>query len=290
MKKTLAAAGLPVARQALVTSGEDARRFAESVGYPIVLKPLAGLGAKNTQRVADEMALASALNTLLPTAASPCQAEEFVRGEEHTYETVFLNGEPVWSSSTFYLPGPLEVIEHAWMQYCLLLPREQAMPHVRAFHDVNARSLATLGLVNGFSHMEWFLRADGSPIVSEVGARPPGANIMPLLAAAHGADPWKAWVRLEVDRVWEFPERQAAAGCAFLRGMGVGDTIQSVRGVEECTQRIGGLIHSMKLPQIGQPHSTHYEGDGWVIVRAADTHDVVDALRTVITTIECKLG
>ena len=54
-------------------------------GATIVLKPLAGLGAKNTQRVIDETSLHSALNQLLPTAANPAQAEEFIRGEEHTF-------------------------------------------------------------------------------------------------------------------------------------------------------------------------------------------------------------
>ena len=38
-----------------------------------------------------------------------------------------------------------------------------------------AAALRALGLETGLTHMEWFRRADGSPIVSEVGARPPGA-------------------------------------------------------------------------------------------------------------------
>ena len=41
---------------------------------------------------------------------------------------------------------------------------------------LNARALAALGMGTGLSHMEWFLRKDGSPVVSEVGARPPGAK------------------------------------------------------------------------------------------------------------------
>jgi biotin carboxylase len=285
MKDVLRAAGLPVARQALVRNADDARAFVKQVGYPVVLKPLAGLGARNTQRASDDVSLSSALNALLPSDANPAQAEEFVRGEEHTFETVTIGGRTVWSSSTQYLPSPLQVLENAWMQYCLLLPRETDAPHVRAFADVNARALAALGMQNGLSHMEWFLRADGTPVVSEVGARPPGANIMPLLAAAHGADPWAAWARLVVHRAWEFPARRFAAGCVFLRAMGGAETVRSVAGVDEMRRRVGPALVDLKLPVPGQPRSSHYEGDGWAIVHHPETKGVVAALRTILETV-----
>ncbi|MEO6597659.1 MAG: ATP-grasp domain-containing protein [Planctomycetota bacterium] len=285
MKDVLRAAGVPVARQALVHNADDARRFAAEVGYPIVLKPLAGLGARNTQRATDEVSLSSALNALLPSKANPAQAEEFVRGEEHTFETVTIGGKSVWSSSVHYLTSPLQVLENAWMQYCLVMPRKMDAPHVKAFEPINAKALAALGLQHGISHMEWFLREDGSAIVSEVGARPPGANIMPLLQAAHGADPWAAWARLVVHRKWELPARQFAAGCVFLRAMGGGPAVRAVQGLEAMRERVGRLIAGAKLPQPGQPRSTHYEGDGWVIVRHPETQGVVAAMRAVLETV-----
>lgn len=287
MKEVLRKAGVPVARQALVRSGDDARAFAKEVGYPIVLKPLAGLGARNTQRAHDETSLASALNALLPSAANPAQAEEFVQGEEHTFEAVTIAGQPVWSSSTEYLPSPLKVIENPWMQYALILPRVDP-PHVSAFAPVNAQALAALGMQHGMSHMEWFLRADGSAIVSEVGARPPGANIMPLLAAAHGADPWAAWARLMVHRTWQLPPRRFAAGSVFLRAMGGGDVVRAVDGIQTLRARLGPALFDMKEPRTGQPRSQHYEGDGWVVVHHPETAGVVQALRTVLETVRVQ--
>jgi biotin carboxylase len=288
MKDVLRKAGVPVARQALVKSGEDARAFVKQVGFPIVLKPLAGLGARNTQRAHDEASLASALNALLPSATNPAQAEEFVRGEEHTFEAVTIGGKTVWYSSTEYLPSPLRVIENPWMQYALILPREMDPPHVRKFAPVHADALAALGMQNGLSHMEWFLREDGSAIVSEVGARPPGANIMPMLAAAHGADPWAAWAQLMVHRTWQLPERRYAAGSEFLRAMGGGEVVRSVAGIEAMRTRLGPSLHGMRMPKPGQPRSTHYEGDGWVIVHHPETKGVVAALRTVLQTVRIQ--
>lgn len=285
MKAVLQKAGVPVARQALVHGADDVRTFVQQVGYPIVLKPLAGFGARNTQRVTDEGSLAAALNALLPSASNPAQAEEFVQGEEHTFEAVVIDGKVEWSSSTSYIPTPLQVLENPWMQYALILPREMHPEHVQAFAPVNAKALAALGVRHGLSHMEWFLRENGTPVVSEVGARPPGANIMPLLQAAHGADPWAAWARLLVHGTWQFPERRFAAGTIFLRAKGGGDTVRSVTGVEAMRARLGPALADMKLPRPGQPRSQHYEGDGWVLVHHPETKGVVQALRAVLDTV-----
>jgi D-alanine-D-alanine ligase-like ATP-grasp enzyme len=285
MKEVLRAAGVPVARQALIRNADDARAFVQKVGFPVVLKPLAGLGARDTQRAHDDASLSSALNVLLPSENNPAQAEEFVSGEEHTFETATIGGKTVWSSSTMYLPSPLKVLENDWMQYCLLLPREMDEPHVRAFADINGKALAALGMQNGLSHMEWFLREDGSAIVSEVGARPPGANIMPLLEAAHGVHPMTAWARLMVHRTWQMPPRRFAAGCVFLRAMGGAETVRAVHGVEAMRARLGQSLFDLRLPRPGQPRSRHYEGDGWIIVHHPETKGVVAAMRTVLETV-----
>lgn len=290
MKRVLSAAGLPVARQALISSLADARRFVEAVGYPIVLKPVDGAGAKNTMRASDDDELFMALNALLPSESSPVQGEEFIQGEEHTFETVTLGGAPVWSSSTFYLPGPMAVLENPWMQYCLLMPREETMPHIAAFKDTNAAALSALGMVNGLSHMEWFLRGNGRVYIGEVGARPPGANILLVNGAAYEVDLWAKWARLMVHRTWEMPARRYAAGCAFIRGQGRGNTVRALHGVDAVNEKIGALVVQSRLPRVGQPHSTHYEGDGWVIVRHPETRVVVDALRTVVTELRVELG
>lgn len=288
MKDVLRQAGVPVARQALVRGEADARAFVATVGYPIVLKPLAGFGARNTQRVTDEASLQQALAALQPTAEQPAQAEEFVQGEEHTFESVVIDGQVVWSSTTAYVPRPLQVLENPWMQYALILPREQQPPHAQAFAATNEKALAALGVRHGLTHMEWFLRDDGSFVVSEVGARPPGANIMPLLRAAHGADPWAAWAKLMVERRWEFPERRFAAGTVFLRAKDGGPTVRSVEGVAAMQQALGPAFVEMKMPQPGQQRSTHYEGDGYVLAHHPRTDGVVKALRAVLDTVTIR--
>ena len=290
MKAVLRDADLPVARQAKITSLEAAEVFIQDIGYPIVLKPIAGVGSKNTVRVQNHDDLIAAMNLLFPSEDNPVQAEEFVQGEEHTLESVTINGKTIWQSSTYYLPGPLKVIENPWMQYCVLLPKEVHGSHVSDFLPVNAAALKALGMDTGLSHMEWFLKRDGTPVVSEVGARPPGVNIMPMLSLAYDLDMWDKWAELMTHDRWELPPRKYAVGCAFLRAQGRGNTIVDVTGLEEAQAAVGEWVEQFKLPHKGQSRSSHYEGDGFVIVRHTDTETVVSALRTIITKIKVIAG
>ncbi|MBZ0151750.1 MAG: hypothetical protein K8J09_09485, partial [Planctomycetes bacterium] len=51
MKNILRANDIPCARHALARSADEARTFAQATGFPLVVKPPAGAGAKNTFRV-----------------------------------------------------------------------------------------------------------------------------------------------------------------------------------------------------------------------------------------------
>lgn len=290
MKEVLAAAGLPVARQALVHGAADALRLVQAVGYPIVLKPLAGFGAKDTMRVSSDDELMNALGVLLPSRQRPVQGEEFVRGDEYTLETISVGGRAVWQSSTYYLPGPLQVVEHPWMQYCVLLPREQHPPHVAAFAPTGARALQALGMQTGLSHMEWFGRADGSAVVSEVAARPPGVNIMTMNGLAHGVDMWATWARLMVHETFEMPPRQWACGSAFFRGHGPGQAVVAVEGFADALRELGDTVVSAQLPRVGMARSTKYEGEGWAVVRHRTTDGALAALKHLITRTTVRYG
>jgi biotin carboxylase len=71
MKEVLRAAGLPVARHRRLESEADGLAFAAEVGFPIILKPVAGVGAKATFRVSDAAALKDALAQLRPAPVRP---------------------------------------------------------------------------------------------------------------------------------------------------------------------------------------------------------------------------
>jgi biotin carboxylase len=291
MKAVLREAGVPVARSALVSSWDELRRFLGEVGLPVVIKPQAGLGSRNTARITrpEELEALPRLG-LVPREGAPLQVEEFVRAKEYTCETVTIRGEPVWRSGTRYHPGPLEVLENPWIQYCVLLPRETDDPLFRRFDPINGAALAALGMGTGLSHMEWFRRDDGSMLVSEVGARPPGVQIMPLMSLAHGFDAIAAWAELMAFERFSAPPRAFAAGAAFLRGQGRGARVRAVHGAATALAEVGDAVVELKLPAPGTPRAASYEGEGLAIVKHATTEGARRALSTLISCIRIELG
>ncbi len=289
MKSVLRAAGVPCARHRLVSSAEEALAFATEQGFPLIAKPPAGAGARGTYRIDAEAALLDVLRAMPPSNDRPILLEEFIVGDEHSFDTITLRGRPVWHSLTHYFPGPLDVLRNPWIQWCVLLPREVDHPRYDDIRSVGFRALDALGMKTGLSHMEWFRRGDGSVAVSEVGARPPGAQFTTLMSWAHDTDFYRAWARLMVFDVFEPPERRYAAGIAFLRGQGRG-RVRAIHGLEQAQRELGSLVVEVRLPQPGQAPASSYEGDGWVVLRHPETDTVREALQRLVGLVRVELG
>jgi hypothetical protein len=288
MKDALRANGIPCARHRLCRSHEEAHAFAREV-LPLVVKPPAGAGARNTQRIDSLEQLAAWMQSFPPTNEQPLLLEEFVQGKEHSFDSVMLHGKLVWSSISEYTPGPLEVMENPWIQWCVILPRHIEGDGYERIRGEGARALTALGMFTGLSHMEWFHRADGSIAISEVGARPPGAQFTTLLSFAHDLDFYRAWSELMVNETFTPPVRNWSVGAVFLRGQG-GSRVNRVHGVEEVQKELGELVVQARIPRPGQPKSESYEGEGYVIVRHAETKVVKSALERVLELIRVEMA
>jgi biotin carboxylase len=288
MKDELRRHGLPCARHKMIRTWADAESFVAEVGLPIVLKPLAGMGCKSTWRISTIDELKGALTALHASPDRPALAEEFLRGREHSFETITVGGKVMFQSASRYYPTPLEVMQTPWIQWVVVLPRAIDGPDYADARTLGAKAIRALGLETGMTHMEWFRRDDNSLAIGEIAARPPGANIVRMNSFAHDVDMYRAWARAVVDDAFDGPyERKYAVGCAFLRGIGRGRVVD-VRGVDKANEQIGRLVVESKLPARGTPKSDSYEGDGYVIVRDADTEVVKKAMNTIIETIQVE--
>jgi formate-dependent phosphoribosylglycinamide formyltransferase (GAR transformylase) len=288
MKDVLRGAGVPCARHALVGDRAAAVAFIERVGFPVVVKPPDGAGGKATFRLDRPEDLDNWLRQYSPNPQRPSLFEEFVRGTEHSFDSVMVNGKPVWHSISRYMPSPLEVLENAWIQWCVMLPRDISGPEFDSIREAGFEANRVLGLKTGLSHMEWFRKASGDIAISEVGARPPGAQFSTLLSYAHDVDFYRAWPHLMVYREFDPPKREYAAGAAYIRGQGRG-RVKNIAGVDEVQRRFGSIVVEAKLPHEGKPPSDSYEGDGYIIVRHPDTDVVQDALQQIVSTIRVEL-
>jgi formate-dependent phosphoribosylglycinamide formyltransferase (GAR transformylase) len=289
MKNVLGRAGVPCARHVLAGDRHMAELFAAEVGFPLVVKPPAGAGGKGTYRLDKPGDLAQFLERFPPDAQHPSLYEEFVHGTEYSFDSVMIDGQMVWHSISRYMPSPLEVLQNDWIQWCVMLPRDVSGAEFDPIRKAAYAGLKALGLETGLSHMEWF-RLQGERIaISEVGARPPGAQFTSLLSYAHDMNFYRAWPHLLVHEEFQPPERRYACGAAYIRGQGRG-RVRRVTGIDEAQRRFGKLVVEAKLPNEGQPPSDSYEGDGYIIVRHPETAVVQNALQEIVQIIRVELA
>jgi len=289
MKDVFAAHGVPCAAHGVATSAAQASSIAEQLGLPVVVKPPAGAGARSTFRIDTADQLAAWLRVDAPSVAAPALLEELVTGDEHSFDSVCVGGRVVWHSISRYLPTPLEVLENPWIQWAVLLPRSIEGTEYDAIRDGASRGLQALGMDTGFSHMEWFRLREGRIALSEVAARPPGAQFTTLLSYAHDTDMYRAWAGLEIRGEFDPPQRRHAVGAVYLRGQGSG-VVRGVHGLETLQHELADLVVEARLPREGQPRSESYEGEGYVILRHDDTEVVASALRRVGEVARVELG
>lgn len=298
MKDTLRQAGLPCARAVRAHSADEARAGAHALGFPVVAKPVAGAGARHTERLTTADALERYLARVPVSAALPVLLEELLVGAEHSMESITLGGRTVWQSFTRYAPSPLDVLEHPWMQWCVVLPREQHDPAYDDARHAVAHALQALGMEDGVSHAEWFRRRDGSLALSEIAARPPGAQMTTLISRAHDVDFVRVWAAVHTHGTLRhalgdrdaMPPRAYAVGAAYLRAQGHGSRIVHVEGVEQVAQSLGALITDDRLPVVGHGPTGSYEGDGFIIVRHPETAVVDAAVQEIVSTVRVWLG
>ena len=56
-----------------------------------------------------------------------------------------------------------------------------------------------------------------------------------------------------------------------------------------CSAKSDICVVEARLPEVGQPASSSYEGEGYIIVRDPDTEVVTDALQRIINRVRVEL-
>lgn len=291
MKSVLRAAGLPCARHQLIHRTDQATTFLAEVGLPLVAKPPAGAGAQATYRLDTIEDFRSWLAAVQHDPGEVWLLEEFLVGREHTFDAVTIHGTTLWASISDYTPAPLEVLRTPWVQWTVLLPRDISASQDPAYDQIRQiapAALQALGVDTALSHMEWFARPDGSVAISEVGARPPGAQIASMIGYSYDVDFHRLWAALLLLDQFEPPERVCASGTAYLRGLGRG-RVHTVHGVQAIRDELGNLVVDARLPEPGHPASSSYEGEGYITVRHPDTEVVRAALDRIVSTVRVEL-
>ena len=288
MKDVLRAAGVPCARHALVHDAGQARGFAAEVGFPLVAKPPSGVGSQATFRLDDGSALEGWLGAMPPSAEAPALLEEFLLGEEYTFDSVTLGGTTVWSSIAQYLPPPLDVLRNPWIQLAVTVAARHRRPRVRR-HPRGRSRRASRSRCERRAHAHGVVPA-ARRVGSGLGGGGAAAGREPDVDARLRARlrPLRRVGRLAVLGSFDVPERRFASGTAYLRGMGRG-RVRAVHGVDEVQPSGRQPRRRVATPQAGRAGRPDYTGQGYVIVRDPQTEVVREALRRIVNGIRVEL-
>ena len=278
MRERVAAAGIRVPVSARVRSAREAWEAAERIGFPLVFKPVAGAGSADTWRASSK----EELETVLRTTSHVVEAsvEELIEGDELTYETICVNGAPVYESCTRYYPNVLEARKKEWISPIILSLRDRQSRPVADAVAMGRKALAALGMETGFTHMEWFHGKNGEPVFGGVACRAPGANMVDLMNYAGDVDLFVEWARAIVEgRVVAPPEQKYHAAIVFKRAKGQG-RIVGAEGVQAFLRKYREHVARLDLLPVGAPRRDWRQtflADGNIVVRHPD-HDTALAM------------
>ena len=251
MKKALDDAGIRTPRHVAAGSVAEVWDAVQNFGYPVILKPIAGAGSADTYRINSNDELRSVLPRLrhVPTVS----VEEFVDGEEYTFDTITIDGHIAYYNVAWYRPRPLIARSNEWISPQVIALRDVSQPElaegIRMGHEV----IAALGFDTGFTHMEWYRKADGEVVFGEIGARPPGAHQVDQMKYACDFDVFRAWAQaLTEQRIDTKIERRYNVATIYKRARGVG-RIQYIEGVDELQERFGEHVVWNTLLQTDTP-------------------------------------
>ncbi len=284
MKDVLDAAGIRIPRAERSTTADGCRQAAERIGYPLIVKPISGAGSLDTYRVEHAGELEDALIRLLHV--DEVSVEEFIDGEEFTYDTVCAAGEIAFYNIAEYRPRPLVGKQVEWISQQVIAHRDPDHPHLAGGREMGEAVIAAMDFTSGFTHMEWYRTAAGEVVFGEIGARAPGARLTDLMNFSCDIDLFTGWAEAVCHGRFSQPvERRYNAAMVIKRAQGQG-RITHVEGLGHLMATMGEHIVNVDLVEVGQPRRDWRQtvlSDGIVVVRHPDlatTYELADRIGT----------
>lgn len=256
MKKIYHEAGIPTARQHVVTTREAGQAFIREVGYPVIVKPNIGVGANDTWKLKDDAEL-EAFYDALPSISYVM--EEFIEGDIWTYDAVIdSHCEPLFESTATYAPVMDAVLDDLDVAFytCPDLP-----PQLR---DLGRRTVKAFGVRQCFVHLEFFKLASprqglgetGDFVALEVNMRPAGGHDPDMMNYAHSVDVFKIYADMIADDNRFVPKSDEQFYCAYAARK---DGHSYLRSHEEIMERYGDqIVLWEEMPPIDWPQMGRY--------------------------------
>jgi hypothetical protein len=166
-----------------IESLEHGLALADTMGFPLILKPDEGVGAAGIYKIFDK----SALQEIVPTLKEPYLVESFIDASIVTYDGLAgPSGEILFESSLVYGNG---VLENVMGRDVFFYVNRQIPENLSAA----GKRLVSLFDVRGkFFHFEFF-RTDKDYLPIEINCRPPGGVILDMMNYSADVDLYDAY-------------------------------------------------------------------------------------------------
>ena len=280
MKEVLRRAGIPCAQSTRAKTPQDARDFAATVGYPVIIKPPDGAGASATYRVGDDNRLEQVILESGLAEGRAVAVEEFIEGHEGYLDTLAINGQVGHEFITHYYPNVLTAMRERWISPQMITTNRIEATGYQEVREMAREVIRVLDIGTSATHMEWFAGPRGLKF-SEIGCRPPGVGQWDVYNTANEFDLYFEWAHALVHgNTHTPPSRRYAAGMIALRPNRDG-RISGYTGVEEIQEKYGDCIMAAHLPDVGtptQPVEAGYMANAWLRLRHRD----YDTLRAIL--------
>ena len=215
MKKLYLEAGIPTARQHVVTDQEAGKAFIAEVGYPVIVKPDVGVGATHTWKLENDTDLEAFYNNL---PAAPYVMEEFIQGEICSYDAILDSRcEPLFESMTVWPPVMDIVNKDLDLMYytCPEVPEK--------LRKLGRKTVKAFGVDRRFVHLEFFrltkarkgLGRIGDFAALEVNLRPAGGYTPDMMDFAHSTDVYQIYADMVAYDERRIPESGEHFYCVY---------------------------------------------------------------------------
>ncbi len=189
--QVLAEASLPAPKHGLARSFTEAKRIADEIGYPVLVRPSYVLGGRGMEIVYDEGSLSSYIERATEVSpAHPVLVDRFLD------DAVEIDVDALFDGSELYLGGVMEHIEeagiHSGDSACALPPitlGAEVVERIRTSTEAIARGVGVQGLIN----IQFALAGDTLYVLE---ANPRASRTVPFVSKATGTQLAKAAARV----------------------------------------------------------------------------------------------
>ena len=288
MKQKFHEGGVKTAEVSLLQEKEDARKFAESYGFPVVVKPRNGSATVNTFLIKNESELDDSLERI-EDQLDNFIIESFNSGEEYHCDSIVVNGEVCFSSVGKYYTNCIDTVNTERPVAAVIFPDTSNNPIVNKIKELNKKVVKVLGIKTSVCHLEVF-ENNGELVVGEIASRLGGGPLIGrAIESASGINMYRKFIEigLSKDLDVDISKHQYGGYVALPYKKG---TIHKISKVDDFKEiKLDTILINYKEGDVISQNRNTACRTGYAIVHGESYDEVKDKLIHIYTSFDLQM-